>query len=162
MSNLIVIMGVTGVGKTTIGSALARELGFAFEDADQYHPPANIEKMSQGIPLTDADRIPWLKALHRVLLDYAHRQQGVVLACSALRESYRDILRSDIDIQWVFLKGSPEAIRKRIQHRAGHFAHEDLLASQIATLEEPKGAMVVDADGTEAEVLNAVMARLRP
>src|SRR3954465_13193904 len=115
---IIVVMGVTGVGKTTIGSGLAKHLDCAFEDADQYHPPANIEKMAHGVPLTDADRVPWLGELHRVLSGYASRQQSVVLACSALRDSYRDLLGKDLNVIWLYLKGSPEAIRERIQHRA--------------------------------------------
>lgn len=156
----VVVMGVTGVGKSTIGSGLAKHLHCAFEDADQYHPPANISKMSEGIPLTDADRLPWLEALHRMLSDYAKREMSVVLACSALRDDYRQILGKDLTITWIYLKGSAAAIRERIQHRAGHFAHEDLLASQFSTLEEPADAIVIDADQPAENVLQDVIAHV--
>jgi gluconokinase len=156
---IVIVMGVTGVGKTTVGSGLALHLGCAFEDADQYHPPSNVDKMSKGIPLTDEDRAPWLDALHSMLAAYVRQNRCVVLACSALRNSYREVLRKDLEVQWIYLKGSPAAIRERIQHRMGHFAHEDLLASQFSTLEEPADAIVVDADRSEAEILSEVLSK---
>lgn len=157
---IVVVMGVTGVGKTTIGSALAEKLGCAFEDADKYHPAANIEKMSHGIPLTDADRMPWLEAMHRMLDGYQTSGRSVVLACSALRESYRGILGKDLAVVWIYLKGSPEVIRERIEERHGHFAKEDLLKSQFDTLEEPADAMIVNADGTPEDILRDILSRL--
>ena len=158
---IVVVMGVTGVGKTTIGSALAEKLGCAFEDADKYHPAANIEKMSHGIPLTDADRMPWLEAMHTMLEGYQAGGRSVVLACSALRESYRGILGKDLAVTWIYLKGSPEVIRERIEERHGHFAKEDLLKSQFDTLEEPADAMIVNADGTPEEILRDILSRLQ-
>jgi len=158
---ITVVMGVTGAGKTTIGSALAKQLGSAFEDADAYHSAANIEKMSHGIPLTDADRIPWLQSMHRMLQTYQSAGQDVVLACSALKDSYREILGKDLPITWVYLKGSPEAIRERIEHRLGHFAKENLLKSQFQTLEEPKDAIVVDANPPVAEVVADAVQKLK-
>jgi len=157
---IIVVMGVTGVGKTTIGSALAQRLGSAFEDADAYHSAANIEKMSHGIPLTDADRIPWLESMHHMLAGYLATSHSVVLACSALKQEYREILGKDLAITWIYLKASPEAIRERIEHRHGHFAKEDLLKSQFETLEEPQDAMTVSADGTPEEILQDILARI--
>ena len=158
---IIVVMGVTGVGKTTIGSALARQLGCAFEDADAYHSATNIEKMSHGIPLTDADRIPWLESMHRMLKEHNDAGTGVVLACSALKQEYRDLLDKDVPITWIYLKGSAEVIRERIEHRHGHFAKEDLLKSQFDTLEEPADALVVDVDRTPAEIVQDIVARIR-
>ena len=158
---IIVVMGVTGVGKTTIGSAVAQHLGYAFEDADAYHSAANIEKMSHGIPLTDADRLPWLESMNAMLHRYASNNQGVVLACSALKQSYRDLLGKDLEITWIYLKASPEAIRERIEHRHGHFAKEDLLKSQFETLEEPQGVIVVDADPPEQTVISDTLAKVR-
>jgi len=143
---IIVVMGVTGVGKTTIGTALANHLGYKFEDADTYHSAGNIEKMSHGIPLTDADRLPWLESMHAMLERHAAQAESVVLACSALRQSYRDILGRNLIVTWVYLKASPEAILERIEHRHGHFAKEDLLKSQFDTLEEPRDVVVVNAD----------------
>lgn len=157
---IIVVMGVTGVGKTTIGAALAQHLGCAFEDADSYHSAANIEKMSHGIPLTDADRLPWLESMHRMLQRYSGDGQGVVLACSALRQSYRDLLSDGLVITWMYLKASPDAIRERIEHRHGHFAKEDLLKSQFETLEEPTGVIVVNADPPEEAVIAEAIAKL--
>ena len=157
---IVVVMGVTGVGKTTIGSALAQHFAWAFEDADAYHSAANIEKMSHGIPLTDADRIPWLEAMHRMLAGYATGEHSVVLGCSALKQEYRDLLGKDLTVTWIYLKGSAEAIRERIEHRHGHFAKEDLLKSQFEALQEPTDAMIVDANRTPEEILQDICSRL--
>ena len=158
---IIVVMGVTGVGKTTIGSALAMQLGYAFEDADAYHSAANVEKMSHGIPLTDADRIPWLEAMHRMLKERNDAGTSVVLACSALKQEYRDLLANDVPITWIYLRGSAAVIRERIQHRHGHFAKEDLLKSQFDTLEEPTDAVVVDANRAPDEIVRDILPRIQ-
>lgn len=158
---IYIVMGVAGVGKTTIGSALAKQLGYAFEDADAYHSAANIEKMSHGIPLTDADRIPWLETMHAMLLEYQVAEKSVVLACSALKDSYRAILGKELQVVWVYLKASPEVIRERIEDRHGHYAKENLLQSQFETLEEPTDAMIVDASPTPEQIVASILARLR-
>jgi gluconokinase len=157
---IVVVMGVTGVGKTTIGSDLARRLNCAFEDADSYHSAANIEKMAHGIPLTDADRIPWLEAMRAMLGQHAAEGLSVVLACSALRQSYRDILGKGLNVTWIYLKASAEVIRQRIEHRHGHFAKEDLLTSQFETLEEPKDVIVVNAELPEEQVVAEALQKL--
>ena len=157
---IYVVMGVTGVGKTTVGVELAKRLQCAFEDADKYHPATNIEKMSHGIPLTDADRLPWLEAMHQMLTRYQTDSCGVVLACSALKQEYRDLLGKDLRITWIYLKGSPEAIRERIEQRHGHFAKEDLLQSQFDTLEEPQDAIVVNANLPLGQEMEDLMLKL--
>jgi gluconokinase len=142
---IVVVMGTTGSGKTTVGSLLAKHLGWEFVDADDFHPPANVEKMKHGIPLTDADREPWLKALHDKIVEWIAEGHNVVLACSALKQSYRDELRASGDVRFVYLKGSYELFSQRVRARKGHFAKEDLLTSQFATLEEPTDAITADA-----------------
>lgn len=131
---LLTVMGVTGSGKTTVGAALAQRLRVPFADADDFHPPENVAKMSAGIPLDDADRAPWLRAIGAWLA--AHRDSGGVISCSALRRSYRDVLRAAApDVLFVHLAGSPEVVARRVAGRPGHFMPASLVASQFATLE---------------------------
>ncbi|HEY2393783.1 MAG TPA: gluconokinase [Candidatus Angelobacter sp.] len=137
-------MGVTGAGKTTIGTLLARQLGWQFADADDFHTPANKEKMSHGIALTDADRGPWLEAIHDALLRWDTTGQNAVLACSALKQAYRELLSEGVNVKFVYLRGTEELILQRLGHRKGHYAKSDLVASQFAALEEPKDSYVVD------------------
>jgi gluconokinase len=142
---VILVMGVEGSGKTTIGKLLANRLGWYFIDADEFHTPANIEKMRHGIPLGDVDRAPWLAAIHEATLEQVRKGQNVVLACSALKSSYRDILGRGVDLRVVYLRGGFDQLYPRLKKRRGHFAGKDLLASQFRTLEEPIDAVVVDA-----------------
>jgi gluconokinase len=116
--------------------------------------------MHAGIPLTDEDRLPWLRSLNGVLREFASKQQSVVLACSALKDSYRAILQDAVPVVWVYLKGSPEMIRQRLHERHGHFAGEVLLGSQLATLEEPKDAMAIDADQPVDVVVEQILRRV--
>ncbi len=156
----LVVMGVSGCGKSTLGQRVAELTGQPFLDADDYHPAANIEKMRAGIPLTDADRAPWLAKLAELI--GAHRDQGgVVLACSALKEAYRRILAGGDDrITWIYLKGSKEAIRARLEARAGHFMPATLVDSQFAVLEEPVDALVFDITEPVESVARQVVAAL--
>ena len=153
-------MGVTGAGKTTIGVLLARRLGWDFVDADSFHSPANVEKIRQGIALDDADREPWLRALRQAMEAWAAAEKSVVLACSALKQSYRDELFIAGQTKFVYLKGSYELIAQRLRQRHGHFASETILASQFAALEEPDDAITVEIDHTEDEIVAAVMQQL--
>lgn len=157
---VILVMGVAGSGKTTIGTELARRLGWQFADGDDYHPAANREKMSQGIPLTDEDRAPWLATLRQLIADWISKGMGAVLACSALKKAYRDELRVGPEVCFLYLKADPEVLRRRLHNRTGHYMKEGMLASQLATLEEPDGTVVVDANGTVSQGVQQALNKL--
>jgi gluconokinase len=141
----VVVMGVTGVGKSTVGIRLADAIGARFVDADDYHPEANVHKMRAGIPLDDDDRAPWLDALNQLMRDAAARGETVVLACSALKAAYRNKLARDIDdFRVIHLHGSEALIASRLASRRGHYMNPALLASQLATLEPPDEAIRLD------------------
>jgi gluconokinase len=138
---LYVVMGVSGCGKTTVGSALAGALGVPFVEGDDYHPHENVRKMASGVPLTDADRAPWLQALARRIAQASTADEGVVVACSALKRAYRDLLRQPAPaLRFIHLHGPPSLIAQRLAARSGHYMPATLLDSQLATLEPPDGA----------------------
>lgn len=158
---VIVIMGVSGSGKTTVGQALARRLGWAFVDADDHHPPANLEKMRRGMPLTDEDREPWLRVLGRLVQDHVAGERDLVLACSALRTRHREALRrgiSDHAMRFVYLRGDYDRIDRRLRDRTGHFMPESLLRSQFEALEEPgpEEAVAVDVGPPVPAMVDAI------
>jgi gluconokinase len=157
---IVVVMGVTGAGKTTVGSLLAAQLGWEFADADTFHPAANVEKMSRGITLTDADRAPWLGAMHAAIVKWISEGRSVVLACSALKRSYREQLHVGPDVRFVYLRGSYELVARRLKQRHGHFATETILADQFATLEEPEDAIVAEVRNAPEEIVKEVRLRL--
>jgi carbohydrate kinase (thermoresistant glucokinase family) len=157
----VVIMGVCGCGKTTIGRALADELGWDFLDADEYHPEANVAKMAAGAALTDDDRWPWLDRLSRELRTLHASGRHAILACSALRQIYRDRLAAAGELKWVYLKGDLATIEPRLASRRGHFMPPSLLASQFAALEEPAAAMVVDIRQSVATQVAQIASGLR-
>jgi gluconokinase len=157
---IIIVMGVAGAGKTCIGQLLARRLQCSFLEADDFHPSENIRKMSQGIPLTDEDRMPWLLALHQELAESNQAGNSVVLACSALKQKYRDLLSDRLPVCWVYLKGSSQLIRNRLQHRLGHFMKADMVQSQFQILEEPADALTVDAASSPNQVVDFIVAHL--
>ena len=153
-------MGPTGAGKTTIGAMLATQLNWQFADADTFHPPANIEKMSHGIPLADADRTPWLEAMRKAILEWIAAGKNVALACSALKRAYRDELRPSPEVKIVYLKGDYALFAERIRHRHGHFAGEQILAGQFADLEEPTDAITMDAAQSPEQIVAEIRKRL--
>jgi len=146
-------MGVTGSGKTTIGLALAELLQWQFVDADDFHPPANVAKMRAGIPLDDADRAPWLGSLHDAIAGWLETPANVVLACSALKQAYRQQMLVDSKVKLVYLRGGRELIAQRLSQRHGHYMDPNLLASQFAALEEPQDAVVVDVEVDVPEIV---------
>jgi gluconokinase len=157
----IVLMGVSGAGKSTIGALLAQKLARAFLEGDSFHPPENVEKMRRGIALTDADRLPWLRALAAEIDKARGAGKPVVLTCSALKRAYRDILAGGQgDVLFVYLKGGKELIARRLAARAGHFMPPLLLDSQFAALEEPQvdePCRAVAIDGTPQSIVAAIM-----
>jgi gluconokinase len=158
---VIIVMGVTGAGKTTVGERLAAELGWRFHDADDFHPEANKAKMHAGIPLTDEDRWPWLRALRAVIEQALADGAGAVVTCSALKRAYRDVLSGGLaGVRYVHLTGDPRVLEARLAGRRGHFMNPALLESQIATLETPEGALEVDVALTPAEQVAAIRAGL--
>jgi len=157
-------MGVTGSGKTTVGTLLAQKLGWKFVDADDFHSEPNKTKIAHGIPLTDADRAPWLTALRQTIEESIADGENVVLACSALKQQYRDQLRNPEEkrsetTQFVYLKGDYELIYSHLRSRHGHFATESILKSQFADLEEPADAIAVSVDQTPKRIVEEITER---
>jgi MFS transporter, ACS family, tartrate transporter len=157
---ILVVMGVTGSGKSTVAELLAKRLGWVFLEADHFHSSKNKEKMHRGMALTDTDRIPWLAAIHSELQTKHEAGESVVLACSALKEDYRRRLSLGLDLRFVYLKGSPELIQARLRERVGHFAGAAILADQLNSLEEPQNAIVVDIAAPPSEIVGAILAKI--
>lgn len=153
-------MGPAGSGKTTVGGLLASQLGWEFADGDNFHSPANIEKMSRGVPLDDNDRIPWLDAIHEAMEQWNAQRRNVVLACSALKESYRERLLINLAVRLVYLKGPYDLLRQRLHARKGHYATEQILTSQFADLEEPADAITIDVDRSPEEIVLEIRRQL--
>jgi len=155
---IIIVMGVSGCGKTTIGKALAKTLNIKFYDGDDFHPQANIQKMSAGNPLNDTDREPWLKTLATNTQKW-EADGGAIVACSALKESYRKILQSKTKVRWIYLKASYETIYKRMKNRT-HFMKPGMLQSQFDTLEEPTYGIHIDATLPPNEIVSNIIRNL--
>ncbi|MGJ5074748.1 gluconokinase [Bradyrhizobium oligotrophicum] len=164
LPHALIIMGVSGSGKSTIGQALGQRLGWRFEDGDSFHPPANVAKMSAGHPLTDEDRWPWLHAIATEIAQCRSAGQHIIIACSALKKAYRDILVGGRDdVRMVYLQGTQELIGERMKHRAGHFMPPGLLTSQFATLEPPgtpEHPITVSVDAPVAAIVDDILQQL--
>ncbi len=157
---IYVVMGVSGCGKSTIGLLLAEKLGIPFFDGDDYHPEANVKKMKSGLALNDDDRKGWLEALNELAIE--HKQKGAVIACSALKESYRSLLRKQLkkELAFVYLKGSFSEIHARLQKRKGHYMPIELLKSQFETLEEPKDAITVSITHSPDRIVTEILEKI--
>jgi gluconokinase len=153
---IAIVMGVVGAGKTTVGKLLASELGWEFADADDFHPQSNVEKIRHGFALTDEDREPWLDRLREAIVRWIAEGKSVILACSALKRSYRAKLCVGPQVRFVYLKGSAALIADRLRSRHGHFAGESILASQLADLEEPEKSIIVDISHTPEQIVDEI------
>jgi gluconokinase len=161
---IVVLMGVSGVGKTTIGKLLAARTGWRFEDGDDYHSEENRRKMAAGIPLTDSDRRPWLHALHERILHYCQHGENAIFACSALKQQYRELLTDGFaqdEIRFVYLHAPATMIKERMKARHHPYMNPDLLDSQLATLEVPSGAWSIGVAGTPERAVEDILVRLR-
>jgi gluconokinase len=160
---IVILFGVSGAGKTTVGKLLARELGWRFIEADDFHPATNIEKMRSGRPLTDEDRWPWLDCLRREVEQLLFTGENAVLACSALKRAYRDRLRVSDEVKFVFLRGDYALVEKQVRSRHGHFMNPVLLQSQFDALEKPEHdehALTVELGGRPEEIVNEIKGKL--
>jgi gluconokinase len=157
-TRFFIVMGVSGSGKSEVGSSLAKHLGWDFYDADDFHPPTNVAKMAAGTPLDDSDRAPWLASLHELISTSLKKDQPGVLACSALKERYRQqLLAGNDDVQLVYLKGSYELIWSRMSARKDHYMKPHMLRSQFETLEEPGNALVIDISNSIDGILRDIL-----
>ncbi len=160
---IVIIFGVSGAGKTTVGKLLARNLAWHFLEADDFHPAENVEKMGSGHPLADEDRWPWLERLREQIKRSLAAEENAVLACSALKRKYRDSLRVNSDVKFVFLLGDYGLVAKQLRHRRGHFMNPDLLRSQFADLEEPEpdeSVLTIELGRTPKELVEEIKAKL--
>jgi gluconokinase len=157
---IVIVMGVVGAGKTTVSRLLAEQSGWEFADADDFHPPSNVEKIRHGISLNDDDRKPWLDSLRKATIAWIAEYRNVVLACSALKRSYRQELDVGPEVRFVYLKGSADLIADRLRSRQGHFAGEQILASQFADLEEPNEAVTVQIADTPEQIVAEIRKKL--
>lgn len=159
---IIILMGVSGCGKTLTGQRLSEKLGIPFFDGDDFHPVSNVEKMQSGEPLNDQDRLPWLKAMagHIKKMD---RKGGAIYACSALKQTYRDILKepTNADVTFIYLKGDKSLIANRLSKREGHYMPADLLDSQFNDLEEPENVLTISVDQSPDEVVGEIIENLQ-
>lgn len=161
---IVVVFGVSGAGKTTVGKLLAQQMRWHFYEADDFHSPANVEKMQRGVPLTDEDRWPWLEKLHERIEQCVAADENAVLACSALKRAYRDRLRVSSQVKFVFLRGEYALIEQQLRARHGHFMKAELLRSQFADLEEPQpdeDVLTIDLGKTPAELVQEIKVKLR-
>lgn len=161
---ILILCGVSGVGKTTIGRLLSERLGWRFEDGDDYHPLANRQKMQSGTPLTDEDRRPWLNTLHERIGELIDRRENAILACSALKQEYRDLLVTGLQVdefRFALLDGPRHLLRERLRKRSHPYMNANLLDSQLAVLEVPTDAWLISVCGTKEEAVEALLGKLK-
>lgn len=160
MNPIFIVMGVSGCGKSTIGKLLADRLKLPFYDADDFHPDSNKDKMAKGIPLTDDDRLPWLNAIWNQMKIWT-KADGAVLACSALKETYRALLSKELKVQWIYLDGNYDLIRNRLNERKNHFFNPELLLSQFDILEVPDYALKMDISNSPESIINSIISETK-
>jgi len=156
----VLIMGVTGSGKTTIGTLLSAAMGWPFYDADDFHSPANVRKMASGVPLTDEDRSPWLEELRVLISQCNERGENGILACSALKETYRRTLCADADVAVVYLKANRDLIRSRLERRSGHYMPQGLIESQFGDLKEPQDCIIIDGGWPPEQIIGSICSQI--
>jgi gluconokinase len=157
---IFIIMGVSGSGKSTIGEAVSSKLGWKYYEGDNFHPAANIEKMKNGIPLNDDDRMPWLNSIRKVIEEAISRHESIIISCSALKEKYRAILKVDDGVGLIYLKGSYDLIKKRMEERTDHFFKPEMLKSQFDALEEPADAVQIDISNSPGMIIKEVLKKI--
>ncbi len=161
MARAIILMGVSGSGKTSVGKGLSAALGWPFYDGDDYHPQVNIEKMARGIPLKDQDRQPWLEKLHRLIVEHLDANKSLILASSALKAKYRQTLGAERDdVVFVYLKGSFDLIYSRMQNRNQHYMRAEMLHSQFDALEEPQNALTISIEKPVEQIVKEIIKKL--
>lgn len=162
---IVILMGVTGSGKSTVGAELVKLTGWEFAEGDNYHSAANKQKMHAGVPLTDADRAPWLAGLHNVIMNWFAGSENGIMTCSALKQSYRDVLTAGLPLgacRFVLLEAPIGVLEDRMRERPGHFMNPDLLQSQLDTLETPHDALRVDSTGPPSSIAQKILSQLTP
>ena len=158
---IFIVMGVSGSGKSTVGKAVSKELGWKFYEGDEYHPAENVQKMKTGIPLNDEDRLPWLLSLRKIIGDAIEKKENIIISCSALKKVYRNILQVNNQVVFIYLKGNYDFIRERMEKRANHFFKPALLKSQFETLEEPEGAIEIDISVSAESITKELVNRIK-
>ncbi|MGA7720317.1 MAG: gluconokinase [Ignavibacteriaceae bacterium] len=158
---IFIVMGVSGSGKSTVGKAIGNKFGWKFYEGDEYHTAENVEKMKNGIPLNDNDRLPWLLCLRYIIEQAIEKKENIVISCSALKETYREILKVNNEVTFIYLKGSFDLISKRMEERKDHFFKPAMLKSQFDTLEEPDYAVEIDISGSTQKMIDDAIAKIK-
>ena len=157
---IFIVMGVSGSGKTTVAKAVSNKFGWKYYEGDEYHPAENVEKMKNWIPLNDEDRLPWLLSLRKVVEEAISKRENIVISCSALKEAYRKILKVSEEVKFIYLKGSYDLIRKRMEERIPHFFKPEMLKSQFDVLKEPQQAIEIDISKSSESIIGDLIDKI--